>query len=92
MDAQANEITALLTTEEAAAILKMSRRTLEYWREQGYGLPFLKVGRAVRYERQTIVDYLAGRHCRNTAEARAAVRSDTLSNKDNPALVKRLRR
>lgn len=59
----------LLTTDEAAAYLKLSPRTLEHWRETGSGPNFVKLGRAVRYSRATIDGYLAESNFRNTAEA-----------------------
>lgn len=72
MEIESSVVTNLLTTKEAAAMLKMSPRTLEHWREIGGGPPFLKVGRAVRYEHHAIGGYLAGRSCQNTSEARVA--------------------
>jgi len=46
----------LLTTQEAAAILKSSSRTLEGWRVSGMvEIPFLKIGRSVRYRRLDIL-------------------------------------
>lgn len=39
----------LLKPPEAAAVLLVSTRTLEYWRPRGEGPPFVRVGRGVRY-------------------------------------------
>ena len=75
MEIESTVIASLLTTKQAAAMLKMSPRTLEHWREIGGGPPFLKVGRAVRYDHQAIGGYLAGRTCQNTSEARIASQS-----------------
>jgi excisionase family DNA binding protein len=41
--------TRLLTTEEAASALGLSRRTLEDWRLRGCGPRFVRLGGAVRY-------------------------------------------
>jgi len=38
-----------LTTVEAAARLKRSPKTLEYWRLVGYGPPYYRQRRAIRY-------------------------------------------
>lgn len=38
-----------LTTIEAAARLKRSPKTLEYWRLVGYGPPYYRQRRAIRY-------------------------------------------
>lgn len=60
-----------LTTEEAAALLGVLPETLASWRCLGrYNLPYIKVGRAVRYDRRDIDAWLASR--RTTAVARAS--------------------
>jgi hypothetical protein len=38
-----------LTTVEAAARLKRSPKTLEYWRVVGFGPPYYRQRRAIRY-------------------------------------------
>ena len=48
----------LLTPEEVAVITGLSRETLAQWRSQGRGLPYLKIGRAVRYDPADIQAYL----------------------------------
>lgn len=40
----------LATEHEVAAYLKKKPSTLRWWRCRGYGPPFRKVGRSVRYE------------------------------------------
>lgn len=45
----------LLTVEDAAARLKISKHTLNRWRVTGEGPPFIKSGpRLVRYEQEAI--------------------------------------
>ena len=45
----------LLTEVQAADLLRMSSRTLQAWRSQGVGPPFVRAGRAIRYRRSAIV-------------------------------------
>lgn len=48
-----------LTTEEAAKYLGVGSGTLQNWRSQGRGPKFLKIGRAVRYHKETLDRFLA---------------------------------
>ena len=58
----------LLTTPEAAQLLQVTPGTLENWRVTGrYELPFVKVGRRVRYRESSLVEWLN----RRTSEAGA---------------------
>lgn len=41
----------LLTEAQAADHLNLSVRTLQAWRSRGFGPPFIRAGRAVRYRR-----------------------------------------
>ncbi len=49
---------ALLTTEEVADITGLSRETLAQWRSQRRGIPYLKIGRSVRYAVDDVQAYL----------------------------------
>jgi len=49
----------LHTTKEAAKYIGMQPGTLEVWRVQGRGPSFLKLGKAVRYPREFLDDFLA---------------------------------
>jgi hypothetical protein len=42
---------ALLNEAEAARFLNISPRTLQAWRSRGFGPPFVRIGRAIRYRR-----------------------------------------
>lgn len=54
--------TDLLDDKAAAALLDVSPGTLSVWRSTGrYALPFLKVGRKVRYRRSDLMAWLEGR-------------------------------
>lgn len=48
-----------LTEREAAAELGISFRTLQQWRVRGFGPTFLKIGRAVRYDAESLEAWLA---------------------------------
>lgn len=52
----------LLDDKAAAALLDVSPGTLSVWRSTGrYALPFLKVGRKVRYRRADLLAWLESR-------------------------------
>lgn len=63
----------LLSDLEAAVALDAAPATLAYWRSTGrYNLPFVKVGRKVRYKAGDLRAFLARRtHCaiKSAAEA-----------------------
>lgn len=49
----------LLTTTEAAALLGVERGTLEVWRAtKRYGLPYIKVGRLVKYRKTDVQEFI----------------------------------
>jgi excisionase family DNA binding protein len=51
--------TELLTSEQAAAYLGISPGTLEVWRcTKRYHIPFIKVGRLVRYRKSELDSFL----------------------------------
>ena len=53
----------LLDDHAAAAMLDVSPGTLSVWRSTGrYNLPFLKVGRKVRYRRADLLAWLEKRY------------------------------
>lgn len=62
--------TELLTVEEAAQRLKVSRHTLNRWRVEGQGPPYLKYARVVRYVAATLDAWLIERTRRSTRESR----------------------
>ena len=45
-------------TEEAAAFIRVSPRTLEKWRLTGEGPVFQKLGRSVRYSTKDLIRFL----------------------------------
>ncbi len=48
----------LLTSENVAEITGLSLDTLAQWRSQRRGIPYLKIGRAVRYDPAEVQAYL----------------------------------
>ena len=65
------QATPLLTENEAAAFLKVRSQTLAKWRMAGSGanLPFVKVGRSIRYRLSDLNAYLDRHTFNNTVEA-----------------------
>lgn len=50
----------LLTAQEVASLTGLSVETLAQWRSQRRGIPYLKIGRAVRYDVADVQSYLEG--------------------------------
>ena len=52
----------LLDTGQAAAYLAVSQNTLEIWRcTKRYAIPYVKIGRKVRYRRTDLDEWLEAR-------------------------------
>lgn len=47
----------LLTVKEMAQIFKVSTRGIYYWMDQG--LPYLKIGGRVRFEKKKVMEWIA---------------------------------
>jgi len=63
---------ALLTEDEAAAFLKVQPATLATWRVRGRPhLPFVQVGRCVRYRQEDITAFIASHTRRSTGKGQA---------------------
>jgi len=59
----------LFTPPEAAAYIGVTENTLSVWRCTGrYKIPFIKVGRLVRYRRSDIESWLESRTLNNGGE------------------------
>lgn len=59
----------MLTENQAAEMIGLQPGTLTNWRSRGvYGLPFVKVGRLVRYRRSDVEKWLASRTGTSVAE------------------------
>ena len=48
----------LMTTNDVAGLTGLSRETLAQWRSQRRGIPYLKIGRVVRYDPAVVQAYL----------------------------------
>ena len=59
----------LLTETEVAGILKVKSATLRTWRTRGEGPGFVKLGRAVRYQREVLEAWITSRSFSNTHQA-----------------------
>jgi predicted site-specific integrase-resolvase len=60
----------LLDDQAAAAMLDVSPGTLSVWRSTGrYNLPFLKIGRKVRYRREDLIAWMQARYRQTGATA-----------------------
>ena len=59
----------VLTTQEAADLLKVKRQTLEAWRLRGGGPAYLKFGKAVRYRESDLDDFIKKSVRHSTSEA-----------------------
>ena len=58
----------LLTQREAAALLRLSERTLERMRVSGLGPKFIRLGRSIRYRLTDIEADIASRVVSSTSE------------------------
>ena len=56
----------LLNEREVAAYLKLSVKTLQLWRYQGSGPPYVKFGRAVRYSKDGLAAFVDAHEVRPT--------------------------
>jgi len=52
------DLDALFREQEAADLLCLSVRTLQSWRIRLAGPPFVQVGRAVRYRRRDLINWI----------------------------------
>lgn len=62
----------LMKPSEVAKVIGKPQTTLTSDRFEGRGLPFVKMGRSVRYKKQDVIDYINANTFRSTAEAKAA--------------------
>lgn len=58
----------LYTTRNVSGFTKQSPKTLEAWRLKGYGPPYLKIGRLVRYRGRDIRQWLDASTRHSTSE------------------------
>ena len=58
----------LLNERQAAALLSLSIRTLQSWRLRGGGPKFIRAGRAVRYRRRDLTEWIDRRTVASTSD------------------------
>ena len=58
----------MLRTTEAAGYIGLKKSTLEAWRVRGDGPQFLKLGKAVRYRKEDLDDFVNARIRTSTSE------------------------
>ena len=69
------DVEHLLTTAEAAEILRLSQPHLEKMRVYGRGPRFVRLGRAIRYRRRDLLAWIEVSVVNSTSEADAADRA-----------------
>jgi predicted DNA-binding transcriptional regulator AlpA len=62
------DLNTLLTGREAAALLRLSERTMERHRTAGTGPRFVRLSRAIRYRRRDLLDYIQQNISHSTSE------------------------
>lgn len=71
-DGHTGTANALLTEDEAAALLKVQPATLATWRvRRRPNLPFVRVGRCVRYRQQDFIAFINRQVRQSTSEVSA---------------------
>jgi predicted DNA-binding transcriptional regulator AlpA len=60
---------AALNENQAAEFLGVSVRTLQAWRVRGGGPPYVKIGRAVRYQRRALIAFQTDHTVTSTTDA-----------------------
>jgi hypothetical protein len=76
----------LLTDTEVSRITGRARSTLQKDRVAGIGIPFVRIGRQVRYRAEDVATYLAALpRCRSTAEADMHDLAHTAADRAAPA-------
>lgn len=63
-----HDFDALLTGREAAALLRLSERTMERHRTSGTGPRYIALGRAIRYRRRDLHAWITDCTRRSTSE------------------------
>lgn len=55
---QTDDLPALMTTAEVATFIRASKQSLDQDRYLGRGLPYVRIGRKIRYRREEVLKYL----------------------------------
>lgn len=70
--ALAAELPPLASPADLTRVLGIPKNTQNDWRSKGRGPKFLKIGRAVRYRREEVIEWLESQEYASTAEVRKA--------------------
>jgi predicted DNA-binding transcriptional regulator AlpA len=62
------EALAFLNEHQLADLLCQSVRTIQKWRVTGYGPPYYKIGRSVRYRRSEMIAWVEERRKAHTSQ------------------------
>ena len=62
------DVVRYLTEKEAADLTRLSPAWFQRMRWSGKGIPFVKLGRAVRYRESDIISYFENRKLQNTLQ------------------------
>ncbi len=65
---QQHEVETLLTTQQAAWLLRISHKTLQRMRVEGRGPKFVKIGRCVRYRQADLLTWISDNTHQSTSE------------------------
>lgn len=71
IEAVATSLPPLCSPQQVSEMTGIPVNTLAFWRVQGQHLPFVKLGRVIRYRREDVVAYLNDHTFTSTAEAKA---------------------
>jgi hypothetical protein len=74
----------LLDEDTTASCIEQKRKTLESWRREGRELPFIKIGRSVRYRLSDVLAFLERNTFRSSREARTRDRGIPMPGRQRP--------
>lgn len=67
----AEQLDPLSSPQKVNEVTGIPVNTLAYWRCEGTHIPFVKMGRVVRYKREDVLDYIEKNTFASTAKAKA---------------------
>lgn len=62
-----DDLPLLMTTAEVAGFIRASKESLDQDRYLGRGLPYVRIGRKIRYRREDVLQYLSDNTIRGGA-------------------------
>ncbi|OXN00805.1 helix-turn-helix domain-containing protein [Bifidobacterium vansinderenii] len=70
LDAIAAQLDPLNSPQQVFNTTGIPTSTLAFWRSEGRGIPFVKMGRVVRYKKSDVLDFISRNTYTSTAEAK----------------------